>query len=159
VAVGRGPVELIDLGPGQLPGMAELERLCFPEEPWPVEALAGSLQGRGVVALGLAGPTGLAACALGRVAADEAELHSLSVHPGLRRQGLGRLLLEAFLEAAGSRGARSVWLEVREANAAAIALYLASGFLPAGRRRRYYDNGEDALVLRLDLAAPPPSAG
>jgi ribosomal-protein-alanine N-acetyltransferase len=51
-------------------------------------------------------------------------------------------------------GAVAMFLEVAEGNAAARALYGAAGFAEAGRRRRYYADGGDALVLRRELAAP-----
>jgi ribosomal-protein-alanine N-acetyltransferase len=53
-----------------------------------------------------------------------------------------------------------MFLEVSEANGAARALYAAAGFEEAGRRRRYYADGSDALVLRRALLSPlvtPPS--
>lgn len=88
---------------------------------------------------------------LGRVVAGEAELLTVAVAPDQRRTGLGRRLVTSFLTEAARRGAESVFLEVAEANAPARALYAASGFQPAGRRRAYYqrpDGGtEDALIL------------
>jgi ribosomal-protein-alanine N-acetyltransferase len=51
-------------------------------------------------------------------------------------------------------GARSVWLEVRTSNVAARMMYLAAGFVAAGVRRGYYRRPtEDALILRLEIAA------
>jgi ribosomal-protein-alanine N-acetyltransferase len=55
-----------------------------------------------------------------------------------------------------------MFLEVSERNAAARALYAAAGFAEVGRRRRYYADGADALVLRRDLTGgtgTPPSNG
>jgi ribosomal-protein-alanine N-acetyltransferase len=43
------------------------------------------------------------------------------------------------------------FLEVRPSNAAARALYERAGFRDAGLRARYYQDGEDALVMRCDL--------
>jgi ribosomal-protein-alanine N-acetyltransferase len=59
-------------------------------------------------------------------------------------------------------GARAVYLEVRESNLAARRLYAAEGFVPVGRRPRYYRRPtEDAIVLRAVILAaegdaPPP---
>lgn len=84
-------------------------------------------------------------------AADEGEILNLAVAPTGRRHGLGRALVEHILDALGERGATKVFLEVRESNAAARALYAAYGFTEVGRRREYYRRPvEDAIVLRRD---------
>lgn len=140
-------MELIRLGAAWLAGLVDLEQRCFPEDPWPAHLLAAALEGNGVLALGLASHGVLWACALGRLAADEAELHSIAVHPARRREGLGQGLLEEFLGKARGQGARSVWLEVRASNEAALRLYHQADFHTIGRRPRYYADGEDALLL------------
>jgi len=84
-------------------------------------------------------------------AADEGEILNLAVSPATRRTGLGRALVHEMLEALSDRGVRKVYLEVRESNAPARALYAAHGFKEAGRRKQYYRRPvEDAIVLRLD---------
>ena len=84
-------------------------------------------------------------------AADEGEILNLAVAPAGRRSGLGRALVERILEALTASGVRQVYLEVRESNAPARALYAAHGFKEAGRRKQYYRRPvEDAIVLRLD---------
>ena len=95
---------------------------------------------------------------LGRALGDEAELLTIAVDPSCRRQGLGRTLLSAFEAEAERRGAASAFLEVAEDNAAALALYLGTGWAEAGRRRGYYTRvGADpmnALVLRKSIWDP-----
>jgi [ribosomal protein S18]-alanine N-acetyltransferase len=84
-------------------------------------------------------------------AADEGDILNLAVVPGGRRHGLGRALVQHVLEALSSRGARQIYLEVRESNGSARALYTAQGFKEVGRRKEYYRRPvEDAIVLRLD---------
>jgi ribosomal-protein-alanine acetyltransferase len=93
------------------------------------------------------------------LAPGEAQLLNLSVVPDARRCGLGRQLLAQFLDDARRLGALQVFLEVRESNAAAIALYALAGFEPVARRASYYPSGpegtarEDALVMRHGLPA------
>ena len=71
----------------------------------------------------------------------ESELLQVEVEAGYRRRGLGRGLLGAALEG-------TVFLEVREGNVGAIALYSTLGFGVVGRRRGYYAGPtEDALVM------------
>jgi ribosomal-protein-alanine acetyltransferase len=92
------------------------------------------------------------------LAPSEAQLLNLSVVPDARRGGLGSELLAQFLADARRLGAEQVFLEVRQSNAAAIALYERAGFKPIARRASYYpatgDDGtrEDALVMRRGLA-------
>ncbi len=92
--------------------------------------------------------------ALARVAADEAEILTLAVVPAHRRQGLGAALLAEAMACAVARGASAMFLEVSAGNAPARALYGAAGFVEVGRRRRYYPDGSDALVLRRSLTPP-----
>ncbi len=89
-----------------------------------------------------------------RVAADEAEILTLAVTPAARRGGIGAALLREATTLAAATGAAAGFLEVSVANIAAIQLYTGAGFIHVGRRRRYYSDGSDALVLRLDLSRP-----
>jgi ribosomal-protein-alanine N-acetyltransferase len=83
---------------------------------------------------------------------DEAHLLNLAVDPEARRKGIARRLLTGMLDVCASEGGRSVWLEVRPSNSAALELYQEMGFKHIGRRPLYYsDTGEDALVMGLDL--------
>ncbi|WP_376087518.1 GNAT family N-acetyltransferase [Roseomonas sp. CCTCC AB2023176] len=86
---------------------------------------------------------------LARAVAGEAEVLTIAVLPERRRAGLGWSLLVAAVAEAGRRGAAALFLEVSEANAAARALYARAGAVEVGRRRRYYVDGTDALVLRI----------
>jgi len=59
--------------------------------------------------------------------------------------------VERVLDVLSGRGARQIYLEVRESNAPARRLYAAHGFREVGRRKEYYRRPvEDAIVLRLD---------
>jgi ribosomal-protein-alanine N-acetyltransferase len=95
-----------------------------------------------------AGPVGYA---LGARVLDELEIVSLAVHPGHRRHGVATRLVDALLRAQQACGARHARLEVRASNAAARALYARCGFRLEGRRRRYYTDGDDALLLGTGL--------
>ncbi len=82
------------------------------------------------------------------VAADQGDIANVAVRREYRRQGVGRELVGALIRRAGERGAESLFLEVRESNAAAIALYRGLDFLPVGRRKKYYhDPLEDAVIM------------
>jgi ribosomal-protein-alanine N-acetyltransferase len=85
---------------------------------------------------------------------DVAEVEALGVVPARRRQRIARALVVAGFEWAGREGAARMRLEVRESNAAAIALYASLGFEQQGVRRGYYrEPDEDAVLMSLALNA------
>jgi ribosomal-protein-alanine N-acetyltransferase len=89
-----------------------------------------------------------------RTVAGEAELLLLAVAPDHQGNGIGRLLLEQFVECARTSGATRVHLEVRDGNPA-VQMYRLAGFKPAGRRSNYYRGADghqfDALTLAYEL--------
>jgi ribosomal-protein-alanine N-acetyltransferase len=86
------------------------------------------------------------------VADTDGDLANLATAAIARRKGIGRHLLRHVLRSARARGAHIVFLEVRESNQAARALYESEGFTGVGRRARYYAHPvEDALILRKEL--------
>ena len=120
------------------------------------EAEFASLTG-GAGAVLVADPQGFA---LGRALVGEAELLTLAVLPDARRQGVGRHLLDRFLQQVAGQGATATFLEVAQDNAAALALYRAAGFAEVGRRKAYYcmPDGQrvDAIVMRHATGVAPP---
>ncbi len=145
------------IGPAHAPVLAALHAASFPGEAWDAGTFHMQLAMHG--AIGLLNKRG--GFILLRVTLDEAEILTLGVHPRLRRQGIAAGLLRAGMEQAARMGARSLFLEVATGNQAARNLYAKAGFIEVGRRRRYYANGADALVLRADLPnaeATPPAA-
>jgi [ribosomal protein S18]-alanine N-acetyltransferase len=116
-----------------------------PKDPWPprraafVAEDAGSGAVVGFVVFGLTPP--------------EAELESIAVAAGYQRQGVARRLFEAATGELRRVQVSEVFLEVRESNEPAKALYRALGFTESGRRKGYYaDPVEDAILMRLALA-------
>lgn len=82
---------------------------------------------------------------------DEAEIHDVAVALACRGVGVGRALVAWAFEEFRRRGAAVIHLEVRPSNLAAIALYERFGFRVTSRRRAYYENGEDALLMSCQL--------
>ena len=81
---------------------------------------------------------------------EEAHITILAIAPQYRQQGLGQALLYALLTSAHQRGLEWATLEVRPSNKGAIALYQKFSFEEVGKRRNYYQDGnqcEDALIL------------
>lgn len=80
---------------------------------------------------------------------EEFHIATIAVDPAFQRQGYGEFLLRAMLGM--SDDAEYALLEVRKTNHKALSLYTKYGFYQSGLRRRYYRDGEDALVLRKEL--------
>lgn len=78
---------------------------------------------------------------------EEAHITLVGIAPPYQGQGLGRLLLWDLLHKAHQQGLERATLEVRESNQPALKLYERFKFQTVGRRRRYYPDGEDALIL------------
>ncbi len=89
--------------------------------------------------------------ALGRVVVREAELLLLAVKRSSQGAGVGRRLLQRFVEIAAARGAQRLYLEVRDGNPA-IKLYRSAGFSEVGRRKNYYTGRDGQIYDALTLA-------
>jgi len=140
------------------PELQRIERACF-GEPWTLALLNEALRDPKYLLLcaqELAGVEPEGGSLLGYATAwsvlDEGQLDRLAVLPEQRRSGVGRALLAGILSKLQAAGAASVFLEVRASNAGALELYRRVGFVEAGRRKGYYENGEDALILRFEHA-------
>jgi [ribosomal protein S18]-alanine N-acetyltransferase len=97
------------------------------------------------------------AAVLFRVGTRVARLYSIAVDPARRGLGVAAALIATAENAARARGSRSVRLEVRASNKAALSLYERAGFTFLERKPGYYRNGEDAL--RLEKRLEPCKAG
>jgi ribosomal-protein-alanine N-acetyltransferase len=80
-----------------------------------------------------------------------AELVSVAVGPACRGQGIASSLMRSTLRRLRLRRVRQFTLAVRVSNRPAQALYAKFGFAGLRQIRRYYEDGEDALVLRKVL--------
>jgi [ribosomal protein S18]-alanine N-acetyltransferase len=86
---------------------------------------------------------------------DEAELRNIAVDPAHYRQGVGRALVAEGRRRLLEAGAKRIFLEVRQSNKAALALYYSAGFgLHSQRKDYYHDPREDAYVLSTELYPP-----
>lgn len=134
--------------------LAAIHRNCF-TPGWTEDMLrsALSIAGSGALVAELAGR------AYGfvqyQLIAGEAEVNTLCVLPAYRRQGFGRLLMEALIADLKARLTGRLFLEVGADNEGAMALYKKLGFVETGRRQGYYARGgaaaADAITMTLVL--------
>jgi ribosomal-protein-alanine N-acetyltransferase len=130
-----------------------IEKSVFPQ-PWPFASFERFLGNRGfLVAVRDGAVVGYAIADVnanhGR---DLGHLKDIAVHPEMQGEGVGRALLRRVLFTLRLAGADVVKLEVRESNDVARSLYEDVGFERVRRVSAYYDDGEDAFVMVLDLA-------
>ena len=149
-AAGKVSATIRPASPADVAVVAGIECASF-GDPWSEDAFRELLEMRDAIFLvatrGI--PEMVRGYVIARVVADEADVLNIAVAPAERGRGLGGELLDAGLAAVTHRGAREVFLEVRESNLAGLALYGSREFMTVSRRSRYYRNPvEDALLLR-----------
>lgn len=77
----------------------------------------------------------------------EAQITNVAVLPEYQDKGIGRLMMKEIIKISLEHEATSMTLEVRPSNARALHLYKSLGFKSVGRRRGYYEDGEDAEIM------------
>jgi ribosomal-protein-alanine N-acetyltransferase len=139
---------------GDLDAVAAIEHASFPV-PWKreyFEAEVGAPYRYNRVAIGPKGDiAGYVFCAF---AGGEMHVNKIAVTGRHRRRGVATLLMDEVLGFARGTQVEEIYLEVRVSNRPARAFYGGLGFREAGRRSRYYLDGEDALVMVRDLRHP-----
>lgn len=127
-----------------------LERLCFPN-PWMPDMFEAEMEGPAGFAEVVIENGELAGYTTYRVILDEAHLMNIAIDPGYRGGGLGKKLLRHVMRTCVTAGAEWMYLEVRPSNTEALGLYESHGFKQIGVRKKYYANGEDALLMAILL--------
>ncbi len=129
-----------------LRSLEKLEKICFGADAWPMLELLGVLIFPGIVRLRAAVDGEMVGFIAGDPRRDEQTgwIMTLGVLPDWRRQGIAEALLS---ECEQKMGLPTVKLTVRRGNEPAIALYQKLGYTQTDIWSRYYQNGEDGLVL------------
>ncbi len=135
-----------------LPLLMPIENACH-SHPWSEKTFASCIGGRyfGEYAT-LDNSTDIVGFYVGEYVVGEATLMDICVPPQQQGKGLGKTLLNRFIEQSKAQGASKIWLEVRSSNIAAQMLYINHGFIETGRRTGYYPKAigyEDAIVMSM----------
>jgi ribosomal-protein-alanine N-acetyltransferase len=147
----RWRAEIAPMRLADLDQVMEIERLCFPN-PWSRQVFIEELEREWAhLEVVREGPR-VFAFANYWLVRDEVHILNVAVDPTARRRGHAARLLAHIIVSSRRRACRFVTLEVRKSNRGALKLYRSFGFRAVGIRRNYYvEDGEDAIVMLLDL--------
>ena len=156
-------VEICSMQVSDLPDVLRIENLCY-DFPWSEQLIRDCLK-VGYHSLVLREEGEIRAYAFASGAAGESHILNICVDPNHRGQGYAKDLIRQCIATVMINGAKVMFLEVRESNHGAIALYESMGFVETGRREDYYRRRnkndskqtksfnikEDALLMSRDL--------
>ena len=131
--------------------LSALDKLCVGAEGWSAQSFRSEAEKNNGIVLYIAEDSRITALLSGYTAVGEADITSVAVAPEYRRKGLALALIRRFEELLPD-DTEEVFLEVRESNAGAIALYEKCGFEKAGVRKNFYVlPRENAVVMRKTI--------
>ena len=136
---------------GDLDEVTAIESVSFPR-PWSREHFIDELNSPRSYPLVARTADGVVAgyiCPM--LVLDEGEILDVAVRFDCRGKGVGGVLVRRAIGELGALGARVVCLEVRVSNLSALTLYQRLGFRETGRRKGYYENGEDAILMEYTI--------
>lgn len=141
------PWQIRPMTPADLPAVLSIERQCQPD-PWSEAMFLAELENPSATVDLCEGEGRVVGFLCSWLIFGELSILNLATAPQQQRQGIAAKLLQHCLQRAHGVGLERAWLEVRAGNYPAIALYQRFGFTEAGRRKKYYADGEDALVMQ-----------
>ncbi|MCH5325049.1 MAG: ribosomal protein S18-alanine N-acetyltransferase [Eubacterium sp.] len=131
--------------------IAVVEQQCF-HDPWSVQSVLSLYENPDAIVAAEYDDGEICGELMARCAADECELYRIAVLPQHRGKGCAKRLISHLIATCKERGISSIFLEVRQSNAPATALYERSGFEPVSVRKNYYKEPvEDAVIYVLKL--------
>lgn len=126
--------------------IAQLEKVCF-EFPWSYDMVCETTQVDNFCGM-VAEQNGEVIGYAGAIyCLDQADIALVATDPAFRRKGVAQTVINRLIEALLQKGVTVVYLEVRVSNDGAKALYEKLGFIAVGKRKNYYKNSEDAIVM------------
>ncbi|UKA48683.1 ribosomal protein S18-alanine N-acetyltransferase [Arthrobacter sp. FW305-123] len=153
-------VSLRDMTEADIPAVEALERRLFPVDAWPLQMFFDELAQPETRRYVVAEVAGEIVSYAGLMCIEPiADIQTIAVVPEFEGKGIGSAVLTELIEEAKRRRAADVLLEVRADNPRAQQLYLRFGFEQIHVRPRYYRDGTDALIMRLELNKPQSPEG
>ncbi len=141
------PYQIEKMKPIHLPDVIAIEKKSFPQ-PWSFSLYLSELSNRMATYLVLLFHSKVVGYIGLWTLLDEAHITTFAIHPNFRRHGLGKKLFQYALDFSHNQGCREILLEVRVSNIVAQNLYRTFGFTSYGIRKKYYNDGEDALLMK-----------
>ncbi len=127
-----------------------LEKECF-SNPWTLQMFVNAFESEYFYSV-LAEENGeIIGYACETILFETAEVDNIAVHPKFRKKGVGKMLMQKLIDESNKRSADYSVLEVRVSNSSAMKLYLSLGYVGTYARKKYYPDGEDALIMRKEL--------
>jgi ribosomal-protein-alanine N-acetyltransferase len=145
-------VTIRDMLPADVPAVHELEVRLFPVDAWPLQMFRDELMQPDTRRYFVAeAPDGIVGYAGLMCVEPIADVQTIAVVPQYEGRGIGTALLTDLIAEGRRRGAADILLEVRADNPRAQQLYIRFGFEQIHVRKKYYRDGVDALIMRLQL--------
>ncbi|MCR5194485.1 MAG: ribosomal protein S18-alanine N-acetyltransferase [Alphaproteobacteria bacterium] len=125
--------------------LANLHKICFPHKPWSADDFA-ELKKSGCEIV--SSQNGFI---VWRTVLDETEIITVGVHPDARGTGIAIAMIGIMENEIKKIGATKIFLEVSHTNTPAIKLYEKCGFAQIGKRKQYYSDGSDAILMEKNI--------
>ncbi len=158
--VSNPPAVLRDMVPADIDFITALDKTLFGIDSWPRDMFVGELsqpETRRYIIAELPSAVGLGKQAVGYAGLmcvpPIGDIQTIGVLAEFEGRGIARAMLDELIAEAARRGAQDIMLEVSSTNPRAQRLYARYGFEHIHTRRKYYRDGSDGLIMRLQLPA------
>lgn len=131
--------------------VAHIEKQSF-SQPWPEEEFRKAATNKAYIYIVATHNERIVGYAGVIASAEEADITNIAVDAEYRRLGIADQLLKQLSRQLFQKDIKDIFLEVRESNSAAIALYSKNGFVKIGMRKNYYKlPNEDAIIMKFSF--------
>lgn len=134
-------------------GVLDIEKQCFPGEEWTAGMFESEISNSiSVFPVGIDEESGRVVCYFCVwLISDFAEITNIAVSPAYQRQGIGQMMLGLIEKICRENNVECINLEVKNGNMPAQQLYLKLGYKEVGRRKNYYKDGSEAVLMTKHL--------
>ena len=127
-----------------------IERLVY-DSPWSQAKFTDSLNNPKTLASLLTIDEQVLGYFVATHSSDSVDLLNICIHPEHQHQGLGTQLFDYLTQQIQTLNLNTIFIEVRASNKSTLLFYQKLGFKVIDSRKKYYSNGEDAKILRLQI--------